>query len=320
METHACVSGTITDAGGDPVAGARISISGITYTGTSSTIVTDADGQFCVDVMRNENAGEDLDGDGTYGETQELSLMARYDSKMYRLDSFTLDDGQGSCPTGCMTQDFQLLAANEVHVACCEIAGTVYDPNSNPVSGATLYAFDESLELDASESTCTNPLAFFATSEAGGHYELSAELAASLKVYAMHTETSGGISYVYWGQRNLSACPTTGTDTDITTELLYCSTMLTVTVSGQQISWTPNVTVNTLYVSDLLGTGVKWLLVSENGFTSPVTFGTVPSGATEQTVASGTLSLTDMVGVSGRFVDSGTGAQCFNTGSWLSAP
>ena len=70
VETHACVSGTITDASGDPVAGARINLSGLSYTGTSSTVITDADGHFCVDVMRNENTGEDLDGDGTTGETQ----------------------------------------------------------------------------------------------------------------------------------------------------------------------------------------------------------------------------------------------------------
>jgi hypothetical protein len=320
VDTHACVSGVITDATGDPVAGARVSVSGISYTGTSSTVSTDADGQFCVDVMRNEDAGEDLDGDGTTGETQTLSLTVRYGGNMYRLDSFTLADGQGSCPTGCMTQDFQLLAANEVQIACCAIEGTVYDPDNTPVSNATLYGFDEGLELDMTSSTCTNPLAFFATSETDGHYELSAELATSLKLYATHTDTSGGITYVYWGQRNLSTCPATGSDTDITTELLYCSTMLTVTVSGQQISWTPNVTVNTLYVADLSATGYKWLLVSDNGFTSPVTFGTVPSGATEQTAASGTLASTDMVAVSGRFIDSSSGAQCFNTGTWLSTP
>jgi hypothetical protein len=317
VESHACVSGTITDASDNPVAGARVSVAGISYTGTSSTIVTDADGKFCVDVMRNEDAGEDLDGDGMTGEIQELRLTVRSGSKIYRLDSFALEDGQGSCPTGCMTQDFQLTAASEVQVACCEISGTVYDPNSNLVDGATLYAFDESLELDASSSTCTNPLGFFTTSGAGGHYDLSAELAESLKLYAMYFENSGGIAYVYWGQRNLSACPAAGHNVSITTDLLYCSATLNVTVSGQQISWTPNVTVNNLYVTDLSGTGFKWLLVSEDGFTSPVTFGTVPSGATAQTAASGTLSTSDFVGVSGRFTDSGTGAQCFNSGSWL---
>ena len=234
---------------------------------------------------------------------------------MYRLESFALDDGQGSCPTGCMTQDFQLLAAYEVQISCCEISGTVFDQANTPVSSASVYAFDESLEIDGTSSTCPNPLGFFTTSDTNGEYDLSAELAANLKLYAMHTATSGNINYVYWGQRNLSACPTSGSDVDITTELLYCSAMLTVDVSGQQISWTPNVTVNTLYVTDLLGSGFKWLLVSEDGFTSPVTFGTVPSGATEQTAATGTLSSTDMVGVSGRFTDSITGAQCFNTGS-----
>ncbi|WP_419659446.1 uncharacterized protein Dvar_83390 [Desulfosarcina variabilis str. Montpellier] len=318
VETHACVSGTITDTDGAPVAGARVSISGISYTGTSSSVVTDAAGHFCIDVMRNEDADEDLDGDGVSGETQTLSLTVRSTDKMYRLESFTLADGQGSCPTGCMTQDFQLLAANEVQITCCEITGTVYDPNSNPVSGATLYAFDESLEIDGTSTICTDPLEFFTTSGSDGSYALSSEIAASLKIYAMHTVTGSDINYVYWGQRNLSACPAAGSDVDITTELLYCTSTLDVTVSGQQISWTPNVTVNTLYVSDMTGTGFKWLLVSEDGFTSPVTFGTVPTGATEQTAATGTLSSTsDMVGVSGRFTDSDTGAQCFNTGTAL---
>ena len=321
VETHACVSGTITDTDGAPVAGARVSISGISYTGTSSSVVTDAAGQFCIDVMRNEDTDEDLDGDGVSGETQTLSLTVRSADKMYRLESFTLADGQGSCPTGCMTQDFQLLAANEVQITCCEITGTVYDPNSNPVSGATLYAFDESLEIDGTTTICTDPWGFFTTSDTDGSYTLSSELAANLKIYAMHTVVGSDITYAYWGQRNLSACPVAGSDVDITTELLYCTSTLDIDVNGQQISWTPNVTVNTLYVSDMTGTGFKWLLVSEDGFTSPVTFGTVPTGATEQTAATGTLSsTTDMVGVSGRFTDSDTGAQCFNTGTALPSP
>ena len=320
VETHACVSGTITDTDGAPVAGARVSISGISYTGTSSSVVTDAAGQFCIDVMRNEDTDEDIDGDGVSGETQTLSLTVRSADKMYRLESFTLADGQGSCPTGCMTQDFQLLAANEVQVTCCEVSGTVYDPDNNPISGATLYAFDESLEIDGTTTICTDPWGFFTTSDTDGSYTLSSELAANLKIYAMHTVVGSDITYAYWGQRNLSACPAAGSDVDITTELLYCTSTLDVTVSGQQISWSPNVTVNTLYVTDLSGTGFKWLLISEDGFTSPVTFGTVPPEATEQTAATGTLSSTDMVGVSGRFTDSATSAQCFNTGTALPSP
>jgi len=318
VETHACVSGTITDT--TPVAGARVSISGISYTGTSSSVVTDAAGQFCIDVMRNEDTDEDIDGDGVSGETQTLSLTVRSADKMYRLESFTLADGQGSCPTGCMTQDFQLLAANEVQVTCCEVSGTVYDPDNNPISGATLYAFDESLEIDGTTTICTDPWGFFTTSDTDGSYTLSSELAANLKIYAMHTVVGSDITYAYWGQRNLSACPAAGSDVDITTELLYCTSTLDVTVSGQQISWSPNVTVNTLYVTDLSGTSFKWLLISEDGFTSPVTFGTVPPEATEQTAATGTLSSTDMVGVSGRFTDSATSAQCFNTGTALPSP
>jgi hypothetical protein len=162
---------------------------------------------------------------------------------------------------------------------------------------------------------CTTPWDFFATSATDGSYDLSAEWVTNLKLYSMHLEVDSGITYIYWGQRNLNACP--AAEVDLTTELLSCTAQLTVSVSGQQISWTPNVTVNTLYVTDLLGTGFKWLIISEDGFTSPVSFGVLPSGATEQTAASGTLAPTDLVGVNGRFVDGNTGAQCFNTGSSL---
>lgn len=311
VDTHACVSGTITDADGAPVAGASVSIAGLSYTGNSATAITDASGHFCADVMRNEAAGEDLDGDGMTGETQAFSLMVRSGSKLYQLAEFQLTSGQGSCPDGCMTQDFQLLPTNEVAVNCCTVTGKVYDPDGLPLEGASVFAFDETIESGYMNSLCTDPAGFLDQSLADGSFEVSAEMGSALKLYAYYADISGDIDYYYWGQRTLASCPTT--EPAITTELLYCVAQLTVSVSGQQISWTPDVTVNTLYVTDLIQNNLKWVVYSETGFSSPVTFGTLPAGATEQTAASGSLAATDMVLVNGRFTDSGT--QCFNSGS-----
>jgi hypothetical protein len=317
VDTHACVSGTITDEQGAAVAGASVSISGISYTGTSSTVVTDANGSFCVDVMRNEASGEDLDGDGVTGETQTLSLTVRSGSTLYRLTEFQLTSGQGSCPDGCMTQDFQLTTANEVEIACCNATGGVYDSDGTAVAGAAIFAFDDAMNGDLLGTLCTEPFSFLTTSEADGSYSVSSELERGLKIYASHTETVGDYTYYHIGQRNLTTCPSG--DVDISTELLYCvsSTPLIVSVSGQQIDWTPAVSVNYLYVTDNLDTGLKWMVYSDTGFTPPVTFGTLPSGATEQTAASGSLAVTDSVFVSSIFADTGGGTHCNNSGTYL---
>lgn len=317
VDTHACVSGTITDAEGAAVAGASVSISGITYTGTSSTVITDAEGRFCVDVMRNEASGEDLDGDGVTGETQELSLTVRSGTTLYRLAQFQLTSGQGSCSDGCMTQDFQLTDDNQVEIECCNTSGGIYDSEGAAVAGASVFAIDDTLSGDLLGTLCPGLFSFLTTSAADGSYSLSSELENGLKIYASHSETVGDYTYYYIGQRNLTTC--TSGDVDITTELLYCagSTPLYVTVNGQQINWAPAVSVNWLFVADNLGAGIKWMVYSETGFTPPVTFGALPSGATEQTAASGSLAVTDSVTVSSIFNDTGSGAQCYNSGTYL---
>jgi hypothetical protein len=309
VDTHACVGGIITDADGMPVAGAGVSITGLSYTGNSAKVYTDDTGRYCTDVMRNEATGEDLDGDGITGETQELSLMVRSGNKIFQLEQFQLTSGQGSCPNGCMILDFQLLPANEVESSCCTISGKV-NRDGLPLGNASVIAYDETIRSDYLNSLCPDPMGFIDQSLADGSFEVSAEMSAALKLYAHYSDMSGDVDYYYWGQRNFASCPTT--EQTISVELLFCVAELTVAVSGQQISWTPNVAVNTLYVTDTNQGSLKWVIYSETGFSSPVTFGTLPAGATEQTAASGSLAATDMVLVNGRFTDSGN--LCFNSG------
>ncbi len=53
IASHGCVSGRVVDTAGAPVAGATVTVSGVSYTGTSTPVTVGADGRFCVEVMRS---------------------------------------------------------------------------------------------------------------------------------------------------------------------------------------------------------------------------------------------------------------------------
>jgi hypothetical protein len=66
---RACVQGRLVTAKGEAVAGAQVSVEGVTYTGSAGSVLTGTDGYFATDLMKSEVAGEDADGNGKKGET-----------------------------------------------------------------------------------------------------------------------------------------------------------------------------------------------------------------------------------------------------------
>ena len=100
VDSHGCVTGIVVDTQGKPVQGASVLVRGTTYSGSSETVTTGADGRFCVDVMRSEGAGEDVDQDGVNGETQRVLVRIAYDGKVYEGGEFPVDVGNASCGTG----------------------------------------------------------------------------------------------------------------------------------------------------------------------------------------------------------------------------
>jgi MYXO-CTERM domain-containing protein len=70
VSQHTCVKGRLLSASDrSPVVGATVSAPGVSYTGSSGSMTTGADGYFVADVMKSEVAGEDVDGNGKTGET-----------------------------------------------------------------------------------------------------------------------------------------------------------------------------------------------------------------------------------------------------------
>jgi hypothetical protein len=77
IKTHTCVKGRlVAEADGSRVAGANVSVHGISYTGASSSVTTGADGYFVADIMKSEEPGEDLDQDGIAGESFQVRVVA----------------------------------------------------------------------------------------------------------------------------------------------------------------------------------------------------------------------------------------------------
>ena len=54
------------------------------FTGYSQPFTTKEDGSFCVDARRSEKPGEDLDGNGSSGETLSALLTFQNGAKTYR--------------------------------------------------------------------------------------------------------------------------------------------------------------------------------------------------------------------------------------------
>ncbi len=61
---------------------------GVTYTGTSSPQTTDENGKFCVDVMRSEAPGEDVNQNGVTGETQKVLISGSSGGKLYNFGEY----------------------------------------------------------------------------------------------------------------------------------------------------------------------------------------------------------------------------------------
>jgi hypothetical protein len=323
IDTHTCVHGRVVDAAGNPVAGAKVSIQGLTYSGTSSPQLTDETGTFCVDVMRSENAGEDVDNDGTTGETQQILVTIVHEAKGYRFGPFELPTTQASCPTGCLElADLALSPANEIQVRLCRVTGTVR-LDGTPVEGTYVYTDDETLDPELRDAVCTSGAGCtgYGITDATGAFDFTGAFAAMFKVAAYHGTEDGTVSFLYEATRTFLDCPAEPVALEL--ELSSCyGELLTIEWTSGEISWAPAVRATMVIVADAAGTPKWYVIGGEGGFASPVTYGTLPAGAMQlfpylpgtppPAIASG--DLITVYPVNG-LVPYG-GAMCYSTGQY----
>lgn len=289
VEDHACITGVITDADGNPVEGATVMSRGVTYTGTSTPQTTGRDGRFCVDVMRSEGPGEDVDQDGIQGETQKVGFRVSYQGKVYDGGEYDIPKSQGSCGTGGCRDigEIRLTQDRELQAAVCEVSGTVRGVDGEPVAGASVFGWDQTVPEEVLLSLCFDPqhpeqfCQFFAETKADGTFTITTAVLDGLFYYAFDSSADETSSLLRFSQGNTRGCPSQ--PLDIILSEGYRSVTLTAAVTeGGVISWTPEeYQANSLVVSG--ATDLKWVLgAASSSIATPVTYGTVPAG-TEQT-------------------------------------
>jgi len=307
VESHGCVSGVVLDENGKIAVGATVFVRGATYTGSSSPQTIGNDGRFCVDVMRSEGPGEDLDQDGVTGETHSVSIRVSYQNKVFDLGKVDIDAIVVTCSEGGCTDmgDIRLTNDKTLQLALCTVSGFIKDVKGNPVSGASVFAYDDSVESEWLTSVCGQAFencTLLATSEADGSFVITTGILETMTLMAMYsTDPEEGHHVFRFSERWFPDCPS-GPIT-VTLDQGYDSIELSLSISGNEISWTPNLPVNLPMVSDSEGDN-KWMLTGKEppGFTSPITYGSVPPKATQVAPAQGqpaALASEDTISIAG---------------------
>lgn len=217
ISSHTCIKGLIVDTNGLPVAGASVSAFGLSYNGTSGPETTGPDGAFCLEVMRSESVGEDVDGDGTLGETQQVQLKVQSGTNLFAFGPFSSVTSPATCSNGAGLDAGSLVlnGTSLLGVSFCTITGqVVYSGISNngtnrisPGSGvrfARVAAYDQGA-FDPGAGSCSNCLV--TTADAAGYFSVQVPVLAGATISAVAT-VGGSAGYgVFVGQLTTAGCP-----------------------------------------------------------------------------------------------------------------
>lgn len=293
VDTKGCISGVILDREGNPAEGATVSTAGVTYDGHSAGVTVGPDGRFCVDVMRSDGAGEDVDQDGITGEEQRVKVRVAHRGLLYEMGEFSTPVTQGTCANGNCKDvgTLRISQDNELIPVPCSYQGTVKDKGGQALEGVSVMGWDPSLDPEMMISACfggasAGTCQFIATTDSAGQFTLRTAILDGVSLFANRTENLGeGHTRITAGSASVRGC--LGTPVDITAEV-FDALQLTITVSGNTISWTPAQAAEALTV--MHGGAYTWQLTStgDGGFLPPVTVGNAPAGASAWSPDGGT--------------------------------
>ncbi len=300
LEDNTCMGGVVVDEEGKPIKGATGTVRGVNFTGYSPPFTTKEDGSFCVDARRSEKPGEDLDGNGTSGETLSVLLTFQNGGKTYRFGETEVTTDSATCPSGCMViEELRLVPANEVQPEICSVSGTVRKEGA-PAASVVVFAEDKMLDPDLAQSLCGFTCTPADLTDGSGQFEVSNAYATLLEVNAAVSESVGLGSFFYESRRSFLTCPSEPIDLEL--ELGFCFVPLpeiNYDAGTGQITWDPPAGAQALLVLSPLA-GLRWSLYSDTAFDPPVTYGQVPAGARQAWPVSGSpepISSGDLVTV-----------------------
>jgi len=293
-ETVGCVSGRIVDESGRPAEGATVSAMGVNYTGRSRPVTVGPDGRFCLEAIRSEGAGEDLDGDGMPGEKATVSISATAGGNVYDLGKFEIPAVQGVCGgNGCLELgDLRLGAATLRRSVLCTVTGVVRYRDGTPADGASVLSWDYDVPSAAADGICGVGSASICGGTFGalnGVFTVTSAALDDLTLFSLaRRDLETGAAEFGLAGREFASCPTDPVTLNLDAEWIEVS--YAVVVGGQTISWAPTrygVSVVTVRSS---GQGIKWQVATEGAtvMPTPVTYGVTPPGATQTYPARGT--------------------------------
>jgi hypothetical protein len=289
VESHGCVSGRVLDASGKTAEGATVIVKGVSYTG-SMTEAVGADGRFCVEAMRSEAPGEDLDGNGKLGEKARVAVTVLAGDEVHDIGEFDMPAADGLCGgSGCLELgDVRVSFANLRTSGLCTIAGTVKNPDGGLADAALLDAWDDGVTDDEHRALCSGGGGSIckapAFTDETGTFSITTPMLADLTVgfFMAGRIVAPGVSEGAMGMRTFTSCPKE--PVVLTLDRVGFGVDFTVFLSGNEISWTQSeFGISTMTVFSL-STGLKWKISTEYGtvLSSPITYGTIPPGATQE--------------------------------------
>jgi len=326
IESHGCVSGRLVDATGKPAEGATLLLRGVTYTGDSPAVTVNSDGRFCLDAMRSEAPGEDLEGNGKPGELATIALVAIADGKMHDLGIFRMPSAPAVCGgTGCFdVGNLSITPANVRSTALCTISGTVKYPDGTPAAGAALLFWDDDVPRDVAEALCTgNPgqpcSTTIVATDLDGSFTVTSPLFGQGVLWGQDDrELEPGATEISYVMRTFSSCPQS--PVALVIEPRSIAVDFSVALVGNTISWSPSrYGITILTVRSIAGP--RWEIHTDDRTTmlGPITYGVVPPGATQDFPPTGAPAPLDgrnviSIWTSGATID---GLPYFGEGAWL---
>ncbi|MFN8546182.1 MAG: hypothetical protein U0807_18525 [Candidatus Binatia bacterium] len=205
MEGIACAGMTVRAPGGGPAEGATVYLTGVTYLGISDLQTADGAGSACTAVPRSEGVGEDIDGDGTPGETHRSRVRVLYGGTAYDGGEIVSAGHAGTCP--CAGPEIALSAANELGSNLCRLTGRVVDEAGTASAGATVVAFDPAVPTEALEQVCgLGGCSFVGVSASDGSFALALPFLQAIEMFAYGYDAT--FEHARVGELSLSDCPT----------------------------------------------------------------------------------------------------------------
>jgi hypothetical protein len=219
ISSHTCIKGLLLDTNGTPVSGASVAAVGLTYSGRTGPEITGPDGKFCLEIMRSEADGEDVDGDNILGETQKLQLKVASGSDQYAFGPFTSPVASATCTNGSGLDvgSLYLDAAHRFSVSFCTVTGRVVysgvavgiNPGTPPGSGirfAQVVGYDTDALLAAGEN-CTNCQVSTTYTDSLGYFSLEMPILSGASIFAFANISRTNGYGVFVGERTTIGCP-----------------------------------------------------------------------------------------------------------------